>query len=174
MMKIFGLIFLCVSCAGVLKRNVVTHSDIVFRGGTFHDQRWEEELVFRRVSWFDEITMLYDFAYARIDENNPFVSWLGKERLSIAECDQFYAVLIYTKRNSVANTSFLKDQFTRAGYDEMILVDFADEVRSHQGFKDWRLSQHKILGLCRRAEAKSPISLHLPGFDSVSVFDNKY
>lgn len=165
------LILLLVSCSSVFKRSSVMESDVVIKGGTYHDKKWDEELVFKRVSWFDEVTMAYDFLYAKLNEDNPFRNWLGKERMGVAKCSDFYAVLVYTKRNSIVNRTALIQQFVQKGYEEMVLVDFSHELQAHQGFRDWRLTDHKIMGICAKPQAQKPVEIEMPGFRNVKVFE---
>lgn len=168
-MKYFVWITLFVGCAGFLQQKQVINSDISLQGGVYHEKSWDDELKFKRVSWYDQATMLYDIIYTKLDESSPFVNWMGSDRLTVSTCKTFWIALVYAKRNGLLNASGISQQITKAGYRDVIILDFAREFKSHQGFKDWRLSQHRIIGLCSNSEDDRPVELSLPGYTPQEV-----
>lgn len=162
------LIILC-SCSNMLKRNTTMQSDIVFRGGQYKDKSWSERLLFKRESWYKEINMVYDFSYSKLTQESPFWDWLGSAKLVAGKCDQFYVTLLYVKRNSELTTAAFLEQFEQAGYEQIVINDFAKEMTAHTGFGDWRLSRHKVVGLCGKADTKNPVLVQAPGFADIKL-----
>jgi hypothetical protein len=55
-------------------------------------------------------------------------------------------------------------QFEKVGYGDLILVDFNTQLEAHHSYKDWQLSEYKIVGFCKKDENTNIVKISIPGF----------
>lgn len=163
-MKYLVILVFLSSCAAILDRNAVITSDIVFRGGTHGKKSWDEKLIFDRTSWYKEVNMVYDISIAEIEPESPFRKWLGGEALRAGKCDRLFIGLFYAQSGAPTNTASFIQQFREANLEDLVLLDFQKQFEAHEGFRDWRLSRHKLVGLCARSNSRFPVAIEVPGF----------
>ncbi|MAZ47347.1 MAG: hypothetical protein CME65_02210 [Halobacteriovoraceae bacterium] len=163
-MKYLLVLIFLTSCAAILDRNAMIDSDIVFRGGTHGTKSWDDKLVFDRYSWYKEINMVYDISIAELELDSPFRKWLGEELLRAGKCDRLFIGLFYAKNGAPTNTASFIQQFRESNLEDLVLLDFKKQFEAHEGFRDWRLSRHKLVGLCGRSNSRYPVQIKVPGF----------
>ena len=171
MMKFLVVIFFLSSCAAFLDRNATIDSDIVFSGGSYGNKIWNDSLTFDRLSWYKEINMIYDISIAELKFDSPFRKWLGEETLRAAKCDRLFIGLIYTKNGAPVSTANFIQQFRNSDIEDIVLTDFQREFESHAGYRDWRLSRHKLVGLCARSNSRFPVVVKVPGFTDQKILN---
>ena len=158
------------SCTSSSYRHRTSSSNIVIDGGTYQDKVWDDGLVFKRSTWYNEMAMEYDLLYTVLKANSPFRAWLGEgDKIKVAKCNTLALVLIYTSNNSVEKTPFITQAFAKAGYEEMIFLNFYHELKAHDSYRDWRLESYKLFGFCSSLDRAPVISLDFPGYKMKDV-----
>jgi hypothetical protein len=163
------LIFFFTACSVYKTRRSVKKSEVIIRNGVYSDKEWSSDLVFKRYSWFKDATMSNEILLSRITMSSDFVNWLGSDRVHISSCESFYIGLIYSDNQVKQGNPYLLAQLNEQGVEEKSIIDFSYELKAHQNFKDWNLSEHKIIGLCQTKKNSESLTLTLPGFKKSSL-----
>lgn len=158
------LTMIIISCSSYNARRSVSESETVIRNGVYQDREWTDELIFKRFSWYSDATMKYDILLSKLDSKSGFSNWLETDANLLGTCSDLYIGLFYSSLSSTQRNSYLLSQLTKQGFSQNTLLTFSSELKAHQNFIDWGLGDYKIIGLCRRDNSKTPVTISIPGF----------
>lgn len=161
---VFFSFLVLVGCAVNQTRHKIYGQEISFRSGVFEDKSWDDSLSMNRVSWYQDANVSYEILLGKLDQNSPFANWLGADRLKLATCADFYIGAIYTGINAVYGSSYLLNELKKSGLEEISILDFSLQLKSHQNFKDWKLGRHHIYGFCAKNKNHPAVIVNIPGF----------
>ncbi len=163
------LILLHISCSVHQTRRPITTSNVVLKGGNYGAEEWSESLSFERVSWFKGATLTHEVLLNSLDNKSRFSAWMGSDKLQLTKCNRFKVALVYSHSDAGQGNSFLLDQMDKSGFKQVTLLDFSAQMKAHPNYLDWKLSRHKIVGLCSDISSAQPIDITLPGFKKKSI-----
>lgn len=172
-MVLLLMVLLLNSCATTsLSRNLVKSGTFELRGGVADKTRWETPLMFKRTSWYQELTLVYDLMITEIDNRSPFYKWFTPREIdSIKSCKRFYTLLVYSQDYLKIDHVHLRGELAKVGLVEVVITDFANQVRLHPDFEQFSLKHYKVKGFCAEREVESrDIYVSFPGFNSEHVY----
>lgn len=145
---------------------MITDSENILRGGTNGKILWEDHLVFKRKSWFRELTLYYDLWYAKVESASPFYTWLSEsEQRSLSKCRESYWVLAYALDNDKISHTMFREMLKKQGMEEVVLTQVEGHVRVHPDFDGKSLNVYKFMAYCDKKLVRSvPVQLNVPGF----------
>lgn len=171
MHKFVYLVFLMnlvLSCASS-SRKITSESEVVIKGGVFNDLQWNDELRFKRYSWYNDASMEYDILITKLDTSSKFYNWIGNDKNLLKDCAEFYVALLYADIHAQSGVSFLRQQFEAKNFKALTLIAFRENLEAHHNFQDWRLQSYKIMGFCSSTKKGRKIEIHVPGHRPVLI-----
>ncbi len=163
--KFILLILLLSSCASNKSRRPILQTTLSLSGGKYQDQAWNDNLTLYRTSWFKDATLTQDILIADLKTQSPFANWMGKDKLLLQKCQQFFVTLIYSDISAKQKLGYLRTQLESNGLKEYSILDFSFEIMAHQQIIDWNLQQHKVIGWCSEdTNTNKSIDITLPGY----------
>lgn len=157
--------FLLVACS-TLSKNYVKNGSFVLDGGTNGEKSWNTSLEFKRLSWYQELTLSFDVMYARVGGSDPFYNWFSEsEKEMVGECLDFYVTLLYAMDDSKIAAKHYIAQMDSYGYKKVLLPTFSSYVKNHPGFEMNSLKLYKILGFCRKEKIAKDLNIRFPNFE---------
>ncbi len=157
------------SCSSMSK-NFIKKGSFVIEEGRYKDILWKDQLKFAHISWYQELTLLFDLKLVKIDNKGPFYNWFSKvERAQVDQCSAFYIVLVYeldSKR--LSNSMFLKEM-DENGFSQILIESFEANLRMHPQFSDVSINLYKTRGFCRKQKINKKIYITFPGFEKVVI-----
>jgi len=170
---LFSSILFLISCSSYKGHNRVDRMNVRFTGGIYKHQKWDDTLTFKRVSFYTGAKLAHDLLITRLDKTSPFYQWMGDQKSTLSDCTEVFVTLMYKDLNNIDKSvplSYMRDQVEKKGFSEIVIQDFAYQVREHYAFKQWLLNDHKINAYCNRSGIKTKrIHLSMPGFEKVNV-----
>jgi hypothetical protein len=165
------LILVSISCSTNGTRRPIHQSEITLSGGSYGGESWKEKIKFNRISWFRDANLSHEVLTAKLTGNSKFSNWMGSDKLQLSSCQEFQIALLYADVNSTLGTSYLLSQLTKGGYNQISILDFSQEIKSHPNYKDWKLNRHKVYGLCLKdGKGNNSVEIAIPGFKNTKVF----
>ncbi len=167
------LFFTLFSCSNYsnLSENLVKRGSFNLKGFVIQQKRVNETLQFKRLSWYQELTLLSDFIYTRVPMESSFQDWFSEsEKEIISTCRDFFVYFGYFLDSNKIAYGNLKSQLETYGYEEISLPDFSLNFRLHPDYQRDSFHLYKIHGACRKREGTANISLNFPGFKSQKLF----
>ncbi len=166
---LFGLFVFAASCS-TMSKHFVQKGTLAFDGGVYKNKTWDDDLVFKRVTWYREFTAMYDLAWSKIDTKSPFFSWFSGEerakiRSSIGPC---FVALSYFEDSKKISTSMFLEQMRKQGFEKINVNRFAKYLKVHPQAGEYSLHQYKVYGLCSKTDVDL-VKIDFPGFNTVEI-----
>jgi hypothetical protein len=164
------LVFVTVSCSTNTTRRPIFKSEVTISGGNYNGESWDEKIKFNRTSWFKDASVSHEILIAKLTGESKFSNWMGTDKLQLSSCQEFQVALLYADSSSSQGTGYLLAQLTSGGFQQVSILDFSQEIKAHQNFKDWKLARHKVYGLCLKdGKGNKAIEVSIPGFKRIKV-----
>ncbi|GAB4013571.1 MAG: hypothetical protein Fur0010_10530 [Bdellovibrio sp.] len=167
---VFAISLILLSCSSQTK-NMISKGQLIVKGGVFKDKQWNDSLVFDRVSWYKEMTLLYDALYTKPVVEGTFANWFSESELkAIRECPDSLIFVTYQLDNKRLSHLMFKDQLKKLGYEEFALENFGNNLRLHPNFEELALGPYKINGYCRKGGVlDADLRVTFPGFQEIKL-----
>lgn len=167
------LIALMIGCSSHDSYNQRTSGRVVFRGGVYKNDTWDEKLEFKRMSWYHGMTLYYDTIIWKADPTSPFAQWFSSaEKQYFARCESLLVTAGYSADpNKISHVNF-REQMKLNGYDDVVVNTFARFLKTHPSAQDWRLQNYKVMGYCKRSPTRmetSNLAINFPSFKQLEV-----
>lgn len=165
----FALLTSLFSCSN-LSKNMVKKGDFSIKNGVYKNHSWRSSLEFKRVSWYHELTMLYDFMYAEIDEKNDFYHWFSEdEKRRVEHCEDLIVSLNYSLDSERLSHAMLNTQLRDNGYEQYAAPNFSRTLKVHPDFEQLSLALYKVNIFCRKKSLKDPVFINFPNFHEIKL-----
>ncbi len=144
---------------------MVRHDELDISGGVYQQQQWDDEMALTRVTWYRELTVVFDLFLHRIDSKSKFYQWFSKsEKEMINSCTKFFVTITYNSLDHGINQRMFLNQMKKNGYETYAIATFAKHLRSHPDYLKWTLHSHKIAGQCLNSIGKKELIMNFPGY----------
>ncbi|MCK6594790.1 MAG: hypothetical protein L6Q33_06290 [Bacteriovoracaceae bacterium] len=157
------------SCSN-LSKNMTKSGQFIVRNGTYAEKVWNENLVFNRHSWYQEMSLQYDVMLAKLPANSSFNYWFSADELKdVQNCTDFRVVLLYTlDSKKIAHSSFF-EQVELANFHKIDIQTFKKQLIMHPDSPEHSLNLYQVYGLCKKTKDLKPMILNFPSFQEVIV-----
>ncbi|MBY0414387.1 MAG: hypothetical protein K2Q18_09485 [Bdellovibrionales bacterium] len=167
--SIFTLLLFVTSCAN-LSKNSVKEGEFIVRNGTSGKNTWIENLVFKRVSWYHELTLEFDLMMANVPPQSGFNFWFSPDELAAAgKCGDFRIILAYSSDTKILPYSTLNTQLDLAGFKKLDMSAFKLNFLQHPDSEMNSLRLYQVYGACRSEKELKPLIFNFPGFSEKTV-----
>ncbi len=169
----FLLLLAVAGCASYKTYNQTTTGRVVFRGGIYQKDSWDNSLKFKRMSWYHGMTLYYDALFWKADPASPFSQWFSpSEKEFFTKCDSLLVTAGYSADPAKISHVNFREQMKLNGYDDVVLNTFASYLKSHPSASDWRLQNYKIMGYCKRSPTRletKNLAINFPSFQHLEI-----
>lgn len=156
------------SCSSTTK-NMIKQGELTLTGGVYKDKEWSDALVFERISWFRELTLVYDVLYVPLKKESPFYMWMSEsEKNKVASCSELNLYLNYTIDSRKVSHKEIMKQLKKQGYEEILIPDFVSNFKMHPNHEYLSLQVYNIKAICRDQVGERP-QIVVPGFKTVTM-----
>lgn len=171
-LALFSLLILA-SCAAYKTYNQTTTGRVVFHGGVYLKETWNDALKFKRMSWYHGMTLYYDTMIWDADPASPFSKWFSpSEKEFFTKCEKFLVTAGYSADPTRISHVNFREQMKLNGYDDVVINNFAFYLKSHPMSPDWRMQNYKVMGYCKRAPTRldtSHLAINFPSFGQLEI-----
>ncbi|OFZ27847.1 MAG: hypothetical protein A2381_07570 [Bdellovibrionales bacterium RIFOXYB1_FULL_37_110] len=164
---LLGLVL--IGCSSSTK-NQINHNQFSIREGSYKNKKWSDDLVFKRTSWFQEISMLFDVLASEINSSSPFFEWFSDfEKSEIHKCGHFVLILSYRLTDTRLSDGMFVGELKKLGYQMIEIPHFKDNLKLHPDYLNELLEHYKVRGACRTTQESSGLLISLPGYAPVNI-----
>ena len=158
------LIFIC----GCSSLSISTVKDGEFRlgEGRLGELEWKEDLIFKRFSWYYELSLLYEFLIAEVPVNSNYRRWFTSgESISANSCGKFYVAAVYASRDDRTNPNHIWKEFDTNKVKFINVNGFYRNLSFSESFVTNSFNLYKFWGICvKNKESTVNLKLALPGY----------
>ncbi len=163
------LLFSLLSCSNYSK-HMVSKGDFVIRNGTYNNTSWSEDLDMKRISWFSELTLLFDTIYIYLDDDSKFMSWFSKDELSrVSHCRQKLVTMNYALDDQRISHQMYRNAIREYSFEEVSSPNFVQALKSHPDFSEFSLSLYKVNVYCSVQTVSDKIGITFPNYKEVTL-----
>lgn len=164
------IIFLTLTSCSNLSKNMVKDGSFSITSGRVGKYKWNDSLVFNRVSWYHELTLLLDTMYVNIDEKSPFYNWFSlDEKTRISDCREKLVLISYALDSKRLSQAALKNKIKDYGYEDISVTQFATSLRSHPDFERLSLNLYKVDFFCKKTKQVDDMFITFPNYDEIKL-----
>lgn len=164
-------------CAVYKSYNKTSDNTVVFTGGSFKNETWDEFLKLKQVSWYHGMSLYYDMLLWKADLDSNFSKWFSpQEKEFFIKCEKFLVAVQYSADPSKISHVLAREQMHLNGYDDVVINHFASYLKAHPSSVEWKLENYKVVGYCKRAPSlvgKEQVVINFPGFLEVDIKTNQ-
>ncbi|EQC52646.1 hypothetical protein [Bacteriovorax sp. DB6_IX] len=163
------LLITLASCAS-LNKNMTKSGDARITGGVYKNSSWSSSLEFKRISWYHELTLLFDSLYAYVPEESEFRTWFSAdERRRIRDCAQILVTINYAFDSEKISHALFNSQIRENKYHQIAAPSFVRSLKMHPDYQDLSLSLHKVNLFCQKTKLEDPIFINFPNFKELKL-----
>jgi hypothetical protein len=170
---VIAVLLILVSCASHKSFNQTKTGKVVMRGGIYQHESWDDLLVFKRGSWYHGMQLYYDALLWKADPESPFYKWFSpQEKEYFTKCESLIVTANYSADPAKISHVNFREQMRLNGYDDVVLNNFAQYLRTHPASQEWRVFNYKIMGYCKRSPSRlqnARIEINFPSFNSLEL-----
>lgn len=166
MIKIFMIILFLSSCSN-LSVNMTQEGEFELIGGVLKTDKWKDKLIFKRVSWYQELNMLFDIYIAKMETSSPFYNWFSfEEKNDLARCDSKYIIMTYhLDSNRISRESF-ENQLESQRFRFVGVSHFNENIKLHPDYARSHFRLYRINALCGKNHS---VTINFPGFNEYTI-----
>ncbi len=162
--------FLLTTSCSLTGRNIVQENDFELTGGSVGEKVWKNDLKLKRISWYQEMTMVFDVLLGEISNESPFYNWFStSEKISLKQCSKSYLALYYSSSSDVISKKRFLKQVKLQGYEQFIMNDFQSALRLHPQYVSNSFQLYDVAILCAKSEIEGPLKLEFPNYRTISI-----
>ena len=168
--QIFTLILTSIVSCSTLDKNLIKRGQYRIGGGVHHGQKWEQELLFNRISWFKELTLSFDLLESQVSKDSPFYNWFSEdEKDMLNSCVDSHVVVTYAwSPMQISRPSFFV-AMAEQGYERVAIPTFQKNLQMHPHFARLNIGLYKTHALCRKKISPGKLMLRFPGFNEIPL-----
>lgn len=162
------IFFILLSCAST-SQNLIQEGEVTLKGGQGEEKNWDTDLNFKRVSWYSELTMIFDLFYIDTEKAGEFKNWFSDfESRTVKQCQESLITFVYhlDDRRYSKETFFqsMRDQ----DYEVLEIPNFSSYLKLHPDFEELSFSLYDIKLLCRK-KGSGMAKVIVPSYQAVSI-----
>lgn len=170
--KVLIILLIFSSCSS-LTENIIKKDNFKIKNGRFNNLSWNDSTVFRRSSWYKELTLMFDLYLQKIDSNSPFFNWYSEsEQEKIKSCEESYIGISYSIDSKKVSQALFYSEMEKNGFENFPVRGFKDHLKVHPIFDKKNMKLYKINGFCLVDKSKyssQSLIVNFPGFSSTKV-----
>lgn len=163
----FFLFLLILSCSS-MSQTYVKQGEFQLKGGKKGDQNWNSSIELNHVSWFQELTLIFDVYYLDTNKLNDFSFWFSRfEKNLLSSCKTSYISLVY----DLIDTRYSKKEFYQhlreQGFEVLEIPQFKSHIALHPDYEELSFNLYEAKLLCHKQSKKKFAKVTLPSFQVV-------
>ncbi len=170
------IMLLVLSSCSTLSKNMTKEGTFSINGGRALDQRWDDSLIFRRISWYVELNIVFDLMMGKVSKKSKFYNWFsGLDKQRIKDCSELYMLITYSSDSADSTSrSELLHQLENNHIKLIRLRSFTDNFHMHPSARINFLDKYSVDGICLNKGQNSNLKsskISFPGFNQVSLLN---
>lgn len=164
--KILVLVVFVTSCATSTSKHFTMKGEMVFDGGVYKNEKWNDPLVFKKITWVREFTTTYELAYAEITKKSKYFKWFSLgEKAELRAHKKCYVTLAYQEDSDKISHNLMIDEFNRQKFTKIQLLNFKRYIRTHSKAGEYSLHKYNVLGFCTNEDV-GEVEISFPNFNT--------
>lgn len=154
-----------------LSKNSIKSGELILKNGVFADKSWHDSLIFKRISWYHELTMQFDVMIADVLPTSGFYNWFSSLELDdVKQCQHFKILAVYSQDTTLYPYSAINESLESSGLKKLELIHFKKHLIGHPDAEMNSLNHYNIYGLCQLGSDLKSLILKFPGHQDATIY----
>jgi hypothetical protein len=156
-----------ISCSVASSVNQVNIVEMKFQGSLKDGSDNGVVHIFKRASWYQEITMVMDAMVHEVVADDPLIELMDEEeKKQMSTCSKFYVILLYSQIGGRLKNSDFWTQFAGPDIKKVMLGKLKKHLLMGSQFYQQSLMQYEYAGACLLKNTE--VIVQVPGFRKVT------
>ena len=161
------LLLLLFSCSS-MTQTYIEQGEFELKGGQSGEKNWESSIDLNHVSWFQELTLIFDVFYLETEKLKDFNTWFSDfEQGLINSCKTSYVALVYDLIDKRYSRKEFYQHLREQGFEVLEIPRFSSHLVLHPDFEEMSFNLYEAKLLCHKKTAKNNAKVILPSFQPV-------
>lgn len=152
-----------------MSQTYIEQGEFQLKGGQSGEKNWDSSVQLNHVSWFQELTLIFDVYYLETKKLNDFTTWFSDfENELISSCSTSYIALVY----DLIDTRYSKKEFYQhlreQGFEVLEIPRFKSHIALHPDYEELSFNLYDAKLLCNKSTGKNAAKVILPSFQPVN------
>ena len=164
----FFIVFFLISCSSI-SQNLIKKGNAPLSHGQAAEKHWDSEMPLKRVSWYTELTMIFDLFYVDAKNINEFENWYSDfEKRTLDKCEQSYLTFVYELDDRrYSKLAFFQDM-REQGFEVLEVPNFKSHLILHPDYEELSFGLYEVKLLCSKTKGQE-LRVILPSYQVVRL-----
>lgn len=163
-------IFAFVSCSNMSK-NLTKEGTLVMADGRYENESWGDDLEFKRFSWYQELSLIFELMLVEITDDSKFFQWFSiSEKRVLESCRKQFLVLSYSLDSKRISQQILWAKAMEQGFENIVVPNFRSHLKLHPDYIPSNLNLYTTRVLCQK-DQNQRLSLSFPGYSTIQLIE---
>ncbi len=135
------------------------------KGGRFLEKKWQNKIIFKRYSWYKDLSLSFEILLGEIKKDSNFYSWISPEnKEEIKKCEKLFISLIYYPDKHKKLYKLISQKLDKKGLKRVNLKRMEENLKMHPDLDQFFYHDYKNQFFCSKVKEHLKINIQLPGF----------
>ena len=140
------------------------------KGGRFLEKKWQDKIIFKRYSWYKDLSLSFDLLLGEFKKDSGFYSWVSPNiRTKIKKCEKLFISFIYYPSKHKMFYQLVSNTLDKKGLKKVKLEEVEENLKMHPDLDQFFNHNYINQIFCSKVKKTLEIETQLPGFENVKI-----
>ena len=140
------------------------------KGGRFLEKKWQNKIIFKRYSWYKDLSLSFEILLGEIKKDSNFYSWISPEnKEEIKKCEKLFISLIYYPDKHKKLYKLISQKLDKKGLKRVNLKRMEENLKMHPDLDQFFYHNYINQIFCSKVKKSIEVEAQLPGFEDVKI-----
>ena len=156
------------SCSSLSENQVLVGND-AFDGGSLNGKEWNQDLKFKRVSWYSKAHLTYDTYISQLPANDQFRNLITHgDQTALATCPNVLITFSTSNFHRALNDSEIRELLKPQGFEVINAPGLVKNLKLHADYSRLKLHMYRPIVFCSKIPI-SLINLNLANYKDITI-----
>ena len=140
------------------------------KGGRFLEENWKDKMIFKRYSWYKDLSLSLDVLLGEIEKDSNFYRWVPpNNREELKDCKKIIVSLVYFPSKHKDFYKLILKKIDKIDLVEVKMKRFALNLKMHPDLDQFFHHSYINKFFCSKVKNNIEFDLQIPGFKNIQM-----
>ena len=140
------------------------------KGGRFLKKTWEDRIIFKRYSWYKDLSLNLDILLGEIKKDSNFFTWVSpSNEEKLKNCERLFVSLVYYPTKHKDFYKLISKKLDKKGLVEVKMTRVAENFKMHPDLDQFFHHNYINRFFCSEFKKNIEFNLQFPGFKNIQI-----
>ena len=140
------------------------------KGGRYLKKKWEDRIIFKRYSWYKDLSLNLDILLGEIKKDSNFYTWVSpSNEEKLKNCERLFVSLAYYPTKHKDFYKLISKKLDKKGLVEVKMTRVAENLKMHPDLDQFFFHNYINQSFCSESKKNKTIIVQFPGFEIVKI-----